>query len=419
MHQTDIIIIGASFSGLTLAHHLPDSIQSVVLDRKTRLNDGVESTGLITTATHNELKAFTDVERFEPNDITNICVVAPDYKKHFFSSTAQPWMYTTDTPELLKHMAETAPSHIDIRLGSGLVSYTIEDQGEYPVYVTYLQNGEKKEMRAKFLVGADGSRSTVARLHPRLSENTKFLVGHEKVFYGDIHLGDEPEKSVYHFWFGEFSLGYGGWLSPTIIDGRKAFRVGLAKLKGQDGKGIREVNWFIEILQEKNIITIDPERKESVYGFGHLIPIGGVLDRVTDRHVMLLGDAAGFCGAFAADGIKGAVLSGKAAADMIPEYLGGKTSILQEYRQRIERCDGMMSYYKRQVWYRRVWEMMKSDKTFDALYGIVARQKETFLSQYCDNKDRGKSLSRVVLRPKNTLLLIRFAFNLFLDIFRT
>jgi len=418
MEYTDVIIIGASFSGLTLAHHLPGNLDVVVIDRKTRLNDGVESTGLITTATHNELKSFTDVERFEPNDVTSICVVAPDYKKHFFSSTAEPWMYTTDTPELLKHMAETVPAHVDIRLGSGLVSYIIEDGVEYPVHVTYLHNGEKKELRAKFLVGTDGSKSTVARLHHRLSQNEKFLAGHEKVFYGDIHLGDRPEQSVYHFWFGEFSLGYGGWLSPTIIDGKNAFRVGLAKLHGQERKGIREVSRFIEILQEKKIITIDPEHPESVYGFGHLIPIGGVLERITDQHVMLLGDAAGLCGAFAADGIKGAVLSGKIAASMIPEYLSGDEGVLEEYRDRIEGCGGMMSYYRRQVLYRRVWEMMKSDRSFFALYDIVERQKEQFLNQYCDNKDRGKSLARVVLRPKNTWALLLFSWSIFMDMFR-
>jgi flavin-dependent dehydrogenase len=392
MEKTDVIIIGASFAGLTATHHLPDRLRVVILDQKKYLNSAIESTGLITQATYDLLADFVSVGDYTPNKITTIGVVAPSYDKYFFSHTDEPWIYSTDTPELVKHMSERLPGHIELRLGAGVLDCYIDESGEYPVHVTYLKDGEKKELRAKFLVGADGSHSIVARKHPRLSQNTKFLLGHEKVFFGDITFGDYPDETVYHYWFGEFSLGYGGWLSPTIIDGKKAFRLGLAKL-AKDAKDIKKVNAFIEMLQEKKMIRIDP-------------------------HCLLVGDAAGFCGAFAADGIKGAVVSGKVAATLISRYLDGETGALNEYKAEMQKHNKLISYYKKQILYRKVWDIMKKDRTFDAMFDLIERQKDDFLNQFCDSKDRHKSLARVVLRFKNIPLLIKYGWRMFLDLFR-
>src|SRR6185295_19213749 len=99
--QYDVIIVGASFAGLALAHHLPRSLRVLILDRKRALDAAVESTGLITIATKKLFAEFTDVEKFIPNDITTIGVVSPEYEKYFFSHTELPWIHSTDTPKLL------------------------------------------------------------------------------------------------------------------------------------------------------------------------------------------------------------------------------------------------------------------------------------------------------------------------------
>lgn len=119
---------------------------------------------------------------------------------------------------------------------------------------------------------------------------------------GKILLGEKPEATIYHFWFGDFSLGYGGWLSPTEIDGVSGFRIGLAKLK-EEKKGIEQLfQLFIDRLVQEKILEITDEKVE--YTFGSHIPIGGVLSRIQNEACILIGDAAGYCGAFAADGIK-------------------------------------------------------------------------------------------------------------------
>ncbi len=417
METYDIAIIGASFAGLTMGCHLPTGTTAVILDRKTRLDTAIETTGLVTEATRGLLQAFCDVDRFIPNEITTIGVVSPDYDKYFFSHTDKPWIYSTDTPALVGHLAEKLPAATELRLGAGLLGYEYEEGEAYPVLITYLHEGAKKQLRAKFIVGADGSHSTVAKLNPHLSKNKKFLAGFEKVFYGDILFGDHTENTIYHFWFGEFSIGYGGWLSPTIINGKKAFRLGLAKLE-KDLKDIKKIDEFIAILQAKKIIRIDGDPTKPAVGFGHLIPIGGTLTFVHDAHALLIGDAAGFCGAFAADGIKGAIVSAKIAADIVPRYLAGEREILKTYKYKIQSESGLMHYYRKQVLYRFLWDRMKSNRSFQALFDLVARQKDTFVYQFCESKDRRKSLLTIVLKPQNTWLLIKYGGLVILDLFR-
>jgi len=414
----DVVIVGASFAGLTLAHYLPRDLKVLVLDLKKNLNDAVESTGLITQVTYDLLDDFVDVKSFVPNKIDSIGVIGTDYERNFFSYTEDPWIYSTDTPNLLKHMAESLPKNVDLSIDSTFKSCVKmnEQEDDYVLNVNFVKAGKKTDVRAKFLVGADGARSAVAKNDENLSKNKKILIGLEKVFYGDILFGPNPESAVYHYWFGEFSLGYGGWLSPTVINGRKAFRLGLAK-RAKNVNEFYKIDKFIEKLQEKKMIKIDGETEEDLT-FASMIPIGGPLKKVFTDHSILIGDAAGLCGAFAADGIKGALVSAKVAADLIPRHLGGERRVLHSFYPEIQKFNGLMTYYRKQVFYRWIWDFMKSNRTFDTMFDIIARAKEDFLNHFCDSKDRNKSLMSVVLRFSNLPILFKYAWYMFLDLFK-
>jgi len=76
------------------------------------------------------------------------------------------------------------------------------------------------------------------------------------------------------------------------------------------------------------------------------------------------------------------------------------------------------SNYKKQLFYRFIWNRMKSNRTFRAMFDLVARDKEDFLHQFCDSKDRHKSLMSVVLKIKNIPLLIKYGCFILLDLFK-
>ena len=288
------------------------------------------------------------------------------------------------------------------------------------ISVTLSKNGKPIKVNTRFLIGADGGGSKVAE-NNNLERNKKFLFGIEKVYYGDILLGPAPEKTIYHFWFGEFSLGYGGWLSATVLNGEKAFRIGLAKKLKDAGDTQKLLKLFTETLIEKNIISIKGQADASCGVYGSKIPIGGVLNNIYAPGVLLIGDAAGFCGAFAADGIKGSVISAIEAAGMVDKYLKQPVpddSMFRKLHNRMNLHHKVIKYYKKQVFYRFIWDRMKSNRTFRQMFLIIKGEKELFLQKFCDSKEKGKSLLSLVLKIRNLPKLALYVWYLLLDLFK-
>lgn len=419
MEQFDVVIVGGSFSGLTLAHHLPEHYKVLVVEAKPAAGATVESTGLITEHTRKEFLSFFDVNAHITNKITAIGVVAPSFDDFFFSYTKDPWIYQTDTRGLMKDLAEKLPSHVTLRTSTVCTGAEGAGRGAHTVHTVHLMHmGKKYSVGCRFLVGADGGHSKVAASVPGLDRNKKFLFGYEQVFFGEVHLGPCPEETIYHFWFGEFSLGYGGWLSPTVVNGRKAFRIGLAKLMKDRGDALELMKKFTKLLLERGTITIEGDPTKPDYIFGSHIPIGGMLKNIHRGNVLLVGDAAGFCGAFAADGIKGSVISGKEGAKVIGEYLQGDHQALEILKPRMNEHNTLLNYYKKQLRYRMIWDMMKRNRTFTAMYGVIEAEKDHFLEQFCDSKDKRRSLAWTVLKFKHVPKLAVYSWFILMDLLR-
>jgi flavin-dependent dehydrogenase len=429
MTQTfDIIVVGASFAGSAFVRNLPKDKRHKVLivDAKSEIGATVESTGLITSHTRSLFSGFFDIDRHITNRITTLCVVTTDFNEHFISVTPEPWIFQTDTRNLVKALNENYGEHVTFWPGT---VYADANRDDYDttglVNVTLLRNGQRIEAKTRFLIGADGGGSLVASTNG-LDQNKKFLFGVENVHFGHVHLGPSPEQTIYHFWFGEFSLGYGGWLSSTVIDGKPAFRIGLAKQLDANRNATQLLKHFTDTLASKGIITFSDKDQEtetpaSKMLYGHKIPIGGILKRIHTPGVLLLGDAAGFCGAFAADGIKGALISGIEGAMLVDEYLSSKTpkqEIFKAFHPRMNAHHKVIRYYQKQLLYRFVWERMKSDRTFRAMYDVIKNERESFLLQFCDSKDKGRSLVWIMLKLHNIPGLFRYAWFLFLDLFK-
>ncbi|MFA5185331.1 MAG: NAD(P)/FAD-dependent oxidoreductase [Patescibacteria group bacterium] len=415
MESFDVVIVGASFSGLALAHHLSRDLRVLVCDVKPAVGASVESTGLITTRTREEFASFFDIDKFITNPIKSICVVAPGFKDHFVSKVQDPWIFQTDTRGLVAGLASDLPANVTVMTGVGFSGVEMKD-GKVSS-VRFKKNGGEVEVATRFLVGADGGRSRTASLIPGLDVNRKFLFGYERVIPGKVLLGDSPEETIYHYWFGEFSLGYGGWLSPTKILGRPAFRIGLAKDMRDRGDAAVLTDAFLAKLLDAGHVAFDPADSSGAYAFGGLIPIGGTNRRIKKGNVLLIGDAAGFCGAFAADGIKGSVISGKEAAPLIASYLKGEVKAPSRLLPAMQRHGGLLAYYSRQLRYRWIWDMMRRDRTFRAMYDVIAAEKDGFLSQFCDSKDTRRSLVSIVLKPRHFVKLLRYAWYLMADFF--
>jgi len=420
INKFDIIVVGASFAGHTFVRNIIKNTDFKVLliERKQKIGQTVETTGLITEHTRALFQTFFDPDPYITNKITSICVMDTDFEDYFESKENNPWIYQTDTRAFVGALGEYNNKNVKVWTGASYLENSSPGQDGI-MTVKIKTNGEIREISTKLLIGADGGSSTVARANG-LDQTKRFLVGIEELYFGEINLGANPDSTIYHFWFGELSLGYGGWLSATVIDGKKAFRIGLAKNIKDAKEAAKLLKKFTDKLLEKNIISLEGDKK-PFGGYGGQIPVSGVLKKTYGPGVLLIGDAAGYCGAFAADGIKGAVISGIEGAKLAQNFLKNKArnyKVFSKIRTEMNKHNKIITYYKKQVFYRFIWDRMKSDRTFSLMFKIVKARREVFLQQFCDSKDRNSSLITMVLTPGNLPNLLKYAMYLFLDIFK-
>ena len=60
---------------------------------------------------------------------------------------------------------------------------------------------------------------------------------------------------------------------------------------------------------------------------------------------------------------------------------------------------------------------MKKDSTFHAMYDVIEREREHFIDQFCDSKDRAKGLTHIVLKLRNLPQLARYSLCILRDFF--
>ena len=161
---------------------------------------------------------------------------------------------------------------------------------------------------ARFIVGADGARSRVAR-DLGLDVNRRFLVGAEIVH----PIASGTTTPAFHCVLDpRVAPGYLGWV---IDDGRHA-HVGVAGYPDAMRTGIRHLmDAFAADAPGRAAPTGPIERR------GGPIPVGGVLRRLTCPAGLLVGDAAGAVSPLTAGGLDPCVRMSELAAAVIAGYL--------------------------------------------------------------------------------------------------
>jgi flavin-dependent dehydrogenase len=176
-------------------------------------------------------------------------------------------------------------------------------------------------VRARFVVGADGARSRVARDFG-LDRNDHMLVGAEEVF--ETTGSDEPP--TFHCVVDpSLAPGYLAWV---VNDGRHA-HVGVAGYADRFPDGLRRA---VERFGASAPGLAGLDRPDQVERRGGPIPVGGLLRRISCADGLLVGDAAGAVSPLTAGGLDPCLrLSELAAATLDDALRTGKPHALADY----------------------------------------------------------------------------------------
>ncbi|GAA1658795.1 hypothetical protein GCM10010977_08970 [Citricoccus zhacaiensis] len=306
-------MVGAGLAGLHCATQLARAGHQVLLaERRPTLTGTVRTTGIFVRRT---LEDFALPEEHLGPVIRRMVLYPPGLTGPVALTSDRDEYRVGDMGPLYVAAARDAVrAGVDLRLATRFTglregTYLLEDAaGPLPV-------------RARFVVGADGARSRVAR-ELGLSRNTRLLMGAEEVFPDP----DPRVEPTFHCVVDpRVAPGYLAWV---LRDGEHV-HVGTA------GHATRFPRGLYSALRDFSARAPGLEgvpRPASVEKRAGPIPVGGVLPRIAAPDGLLVGDAAGAVSPLTAGGLDPCLrLSGHAAAVLDEALRAGRVDALECY----------------------------------------------------------------------------------------
>ncbi len=311
--SADVLVVGAGLAGLHTATLLARAGHDVLLvDRRTDLTTAVRTTGIFVRKTLDDFPL--PAEHLGP-PIRRVVLHPPDRRRPVELVSGRDEFRVGDMGPLYASAARTA-ADAGVRLALGTRCTGRRDGAwllagpDGPVAV-----------RARFVVGADGARSRVAR-DLGLDRNRSLLVGAEEVF--EVPAGDRV-PSFHCVVDPSLAPGYLAWV---VDDGRHA-HVGVAGYADRFPHGLRAaLDRFAASAPGLDGVP----RPDRVERRGGPIPVGGLLRRIGGAGGLLVGDAAGAVSPLTAGGLDPCLRLSAHAADVLDDALrSGGADALDRY----------------------------------------------------------------------------------------
>ena len=302
--QYDVAIVGAGLAGLQVARVLgARGLRVLLLDRKTSLAAPVYTTGIFVRKTWEDFPLpaeqlgapIRDVFLYSPSQ-RRIQLTA-DHDE--FRIGRMQWIY-------LSMLESCSRAGVHWLPGSRVVQCA-------PGNIAVARNNKIENLEVRFVIGADGARSIVAR-QLGLDRNVDFLVGLEVI------VASRSQPALHCFLDPRIAPGYIAWVAA---DGDTA-HVGVAGYPGRfnPASALDVFRMRVKHLAGDRVL----ERR------GGMIPVNGILRNIACDRGLLVGDAAGAVSPLTAGGLDGAMRLSSFAADVTAAYLAsGDVSILREY----------------------------------------------------------------------------------------
>lgn len=338
--SSDVVIVGAGLAGLRCARLLAArGLRVTILDRKASLAAPVHTTGIFVRKTWEDFPlpeeqlgpAIRDVVLYSPSHRT----IALRGSRDEFRIGRMSWLYLQLLDQCSSAGVRWIPSARVVRCDAdGL---------------TLMRRGREERLRARFVIGADGARSTIAE-QLELDRNREMLVGVEEIV---PPISREP---VLHcFVDPRLAPGYIAWVAN---DGHEA-HIGVAGRRTNGWDPARALRRFRE--------TLPFAAGRAIERRGGLIPVGGMLRRIASPRGLLIGDAAGAVSPLTAGGLDGAMRLSTFAAEVTAAYLAsGDASVLRQYSG-----DRFRARFLTRRWMRHAMNAMATPAITEAAFAML------------------------------------------------
>ncbi len=346
VRDTEVLVVGAGLAGLHVATLLAGRGHAVsVVDKRTDLGRSIRTTGIFVRRTLDDFALPPD--RLGP-PIRRVALYPPSLRRPVVLDSGRDEFRVGDMPGLYAAFAERArAAGVRVLLGTRYAGYA---DGVARLVST---DGTASVVRARFVVGADGARSRVARdLH--LDRNERLLVGAEEVF--PSAGTDVPTfHCVLH---PRLAPGYLGW----VVDDGEHVHLGTAGYAARYPDGV-----WRALRQLAGAAPGVPSRPAAVERRGGPIPVGGLLRRISSPLGLLVGDAAGAVSPLTAGGLDPCLRLSEHAADALDEALtSDDAGALRSY-------DGaaLRRRFRGRVAMRRAMGLVRSPVTMEVAFAAL------------------------------------------------
>ena len=339
MKFRDVIIIGAGLAGLQCARLLAQGRARVMLvDRKADLTKGVHTTGIFVRKTFEDFE-FPAGTLGRP--IRDVKLYSPALKPIELKSQHDEFRVGRMGRLYECFLEECVASSVEFSPSTRFISIEKHAHGST---VTLEKSGERFEIKAKAIVGADGANSRVAEALG-LDRNREWIVGYE-----EVHPSAGGEPALHCFLDAELAPGYLAW----VADDGEEMHVGVGGYAAAFDP--REaLTKFKAKIADKFTFAAPHETR------GGRIPVGGVLRRIANEHGLLVGDAAGAVSPLTAGGLDPCIRLSSFAAETILWRLGtGDPSALLAYSG-----ESFRARFVSRLWMRRAIAFIKSQRLLE------------------------------------------------------